>query len=98
MLVATGSHLIGLGSLPSPWRVAAGIRTWRPATRGGLDRLRARRVYDDPAMANSLVVDRRGAFAVGTVALTHLRPVVILPWLYELRPLDRPAYRHGSMR
>ena len=32
-----------------------------------------------------------GAFAVGTVALTHLGPVVIFPWLSELRPLDRPG-------
>jgi len=31
------------------------------------------------------------AFAVCTVALTHLGPVVIFPWLYELRPLDRPG-------
>ena len=31
-----------------------------------------------------------GTFAIVT-ALTHLGPVVIFPWLYELRPLDRPG-------
>ena len=29
-------------------------------------------------------------FAVGAIVLTHLGPVVIFPWLYELKPLDRP--------
>ena len=32
-----------------------------------------------------------GTFAIVTIALTHLGPVVIFPWLYELRPLDRPG-------
>ena len=32
-----------------------------------------------------------GTFAIVTLTLTHLGPLVIFPWLYELRPLDRPG-------
>ena len=32
-----------------------------------------------------------GTFAVVTLTLTHLGPLVIFPWLFELRPLDRPG-------
>lgn len=32
-----------------------------------------------------------GIFATVTLTLTHLGPLAIFPWLYELRPLDRPG-------
>ena len=32
-------------------------------------------------------------FGMTSIAVTHLAPVVVLPWLYDLRPLRRPALR-----
>ena len=32
-------------------------------------------------------------FGVTTILVTHLAPVAVLPWLYDLRPLRRPALR-----
>ena len=32
-------------------------------------------------------------FALLTIAITHVAPIITLPWLYHLRPLSRPALR-----